>query len=134
MALVDPAQAKLLKRVKSRSDNSLAFIEHCLRNGIDRPNVEYRFHPTRRWRLDYAWPDYRIALEVEGGIWTAGRHTTGSGFKEDMVKYNELAITGKCWRLLRCEPKDLFSENTLRLLKAVMTPTRKRILDDENKH
>lgn len=28
---------------------------------------EHRFHPTRRWRFDFAWPDEKVALEVEGG-------------------------------------------------------------------
>lgn len=66
---------------------------------------EYRFHSVRRWRFDYAWPDLHIALEVEGGVWTAGRHTRGSGFVKDMEKYNEAAIAG--WTVLRCTPKQL---------------------------
>ena len=41
---------------------------------------EYLFHPTRKWRFDYAIPDHKIALEVEGGVWTGGRHTRPQGF------------------------------------------------------
>lgn len=30
--------------------------------------AEHRFHPFREWRFDYAIPELKIALEVEGGI------------------------------------------------------------------
>lgn len=60
---------------------------------------EYKFHPTRRWRFDFAKPDEKIAVECEGGVWTGGRHTRGSGFVKDTEKYNQAAILG--WRVLR---------------------------------
>ena len=60
---------------------------------------EYKFHPVRKWRFDFAIPDIRLALEVEGGTWNGGRHTTGAGFMGDCVKYSEAAILG--WRVIR---------------------------------
>ena len=63
------------------------------------PLTEYRFHPTRRWRFDFAYPDRMVAIEVEGGIWSRGRHTRGKGFEEDCRKYNEAACLG--WRVIR---------------------------------
>lgn len=60
---------------------------------------EYRFHPTRRWRIDFAWPDRMIGVEIEGGVWTGGRHTTGVGFTLDCEKYAEAACAG--WTILR---------------------------------
>lgn len=65
---------------------------------------EFKFHEERRWRIDFAWPDERVAVEVEGGIWTGGRHTRGSGFLKDAEKYNELALAG--WMLLRVSAAD----------------------------
>jgi len=56
--------------------------------------MEHKFHPTRRWRFDFCWPQEKIALEVEGGTWSGGRHTTGSGFKKDCEKYNHAARMG----------------------------------------
>lgn len=44
-----------------------------------------------------------IAVEIEGGVWTGGRHTSGSGFLGDMEKYNEAAAAG--WRVLRFTPQ-----------------------------
>ena len=66
---------------------------------------EYRFHPVRRWRCDFAWPGRRLAVEIEGAVWTQGRHTRGSGFGRDMEKYNHLACAG--WRLIRVTPDDV---------------------------
>ncbi|MFD2112037.1 DUF559 domain-containing protein [Thiorhodococcus fuscus] len=63
------------------------------------PEREFRAVPTRRWRIDFAWPAQRVALEVEGGIWMQGRHTRPKGFEGDCEKYNEIALQG--WRVLR---------------------------------
>ena len=64
---------------------------------------EYKFHPTRKWRFDYAIPEIKIAIEVEGGIFSNGRHTRGLGYLKDMEKYNEATILG--WSLLRYTPQ-----------------------------
>lgn len=99
----------------SNSRLFLGLLEHC---GIPRPEVEYRFNPTRRWRADYAWPDYRVMLEVEGGVWTGGRHTRGKGFLGDIEKYNEAAADG--WRLIRCTPADLLKHATVQLIQRAL--------------
>ena len=65
------------------------------------PIQEFRFHPTRKWRFDFAWPDCKLACEVEGGIFVAGRHSRGAGMKKDMEKYAEALLLG--WRVLRVE-------------------------------
>lgn len=79
-------------------------LEQSLKAQITRlqlpePTLEYRFHPERRWRFDFAWPEYMLAVEVEGGTWTNGRHSRGSGFADDAEKYNEAVMLG--WRVLR---------------------------------
>lgn len=81
------------------------FTRLCEAWGLPRPVREHRFHLTRKWRIDYAWPDIKLALEVEGGVWTAGRHTRGLGFMRDMEKYNALAEAG--WTLIRTTPGQL---------------------------
>ena len=67
--------------------------------------AEYRFHDVRKWRFDYAILDknIKIAIEVEGAIWTNGRHTRGSGFIKDMEKYNTATALG--WKIIRIQPK-----------------------------
>src|SRR5579871_3812123 len=67
--------------------------------GLPVPAPEYRFAPPRRWRFDFAWPAHRLALEVEGGVWSGGRHVRGKGYERDCEKYSEAALRG--WRVLR---------------------------------
>jgi very-short-patch-repair endonuclease len=60
---------------------------------------EYQFHPERKWRLDYAWPDYRIAVELHGGTWVQGGHSRGAGQAKDFEKLNAAAELG--WRVFQ---------------------------------
>lgn len=79
--------------------------EMAVRGLLSIHNIQYRqevrFHPTRKWRFDFALLPLskKIAIEVEGGVWSRGRHTRGSGYIGDMEKYNEAAILG--WTVLR---------------------------------
>lgn len=72
-------------------------------SGLPAPVYEHRFHPTRKWRFDLAYPRRRIAVEVEGGTWIQGRHNRPAGFEADCEKYSEAAIEG--WRLIRVTGK-----------------------------
>lgn len=60
---------------------------------------EFKFAPGRRWRFDFACPTTKIAVELEGGAWTGGRHTRGAGFIADCEKYNEATLNG--WTVFR---------------------------------
>ena len=94
------------------------FEQLCNEHGLH-PVAEYRFHPVRRWRVDYYFEaKNRVALEVEGGVYIQGRHTRASGFVKDMAKYNNLAMQGIY--LLRVQPKDLYSVETIEMIKATL--------------
>lgn len=60
---------------------------------------EYRFHPTRRWRFDYAWPEHHVALEIDGGSGGYGRHSRPGGMRADHEKLNTATAMG--WKVLR---------------------------------
>ena len=95
------------------------FVRYCDAAGAVLPLTEYQFAPPRRWRFDFAFPIQRVALEVEGGVWTHGRHTRGSGFVKDVEKYNAAACLG--WRLLRVTPKTLCTAATLELIRRALS-------------
>ena len=76
--------------------------------------AEWRFHPSRKWRFDYAIPAAMVAVEVEGGVFTGGRHTTGAGFTADLEKYNTAESMG--WHVLRITPDVLCAPNTISMI------------------
>lgn len=91
---------------------------HILAAGLPKPELEYRFHPTRKWRFDFAWPDRMIAAEVDGGIWGRGRHVTGAGFLKDCEKLNAAAELG--WRVFRYPVNLVKSGEALQQLERVL--------------
>lgn len=102
-----------------RSRVSLPFDKQCDLAGLPRPQAEYRFHPTRKWRFDWAilGPPL-LAIEVEGGAWTGGRHTRGAGFEKDLEKYAEALVLG--WRILRVTPKQIEDGTALTLVGRIL--------------
>lgn len=97
---------------KPTVDLAPGFLLQCRVKGIEAPVREFKFHESRGWKFDYAWPDLRIALEVEGVVYQkggqlGGRHVHASGFREDTHKYGEAFRLG--WTLLRVLPEQLSS-------------------------
>ncbi len=96
------------------------FTVACPKMGLPEPTQEYKFHPTRKWRIDYYFDanGRKVGLEVEGGIWTGGRHTRGVGFAGDMEKYNAAGAMGIT--ILRVAPADLLKTETFDLVKKTL--------------
>jgi len=106
--------------MQSELEELLAWNMHCM--GLPEAVQEYRFHPERKWRFDFAYPEQKIAIEVEGGTWAGGRHSRGAGFQGDCEKYNEAVLLG--WKILR------FTSGMINSTSAV--DTIKRLLDKES--
>ena len=95
------------------------FPRVCREFDIADPVAEHRFAPPRRWRMDWAWPDHKLALEVQGGIFVAGRHSRGAAMLKEWEKLNTAAAMG--WRFLFCQPADLYRTETLALLRQALS-------------
>jgi len=79
--------------------------------------TEHRFHPVRKWRFDYAWPDAKVAFEIEGGIFSRGAHVRPRGIADDIDKGNAANELG--WRVFRaCDLSDLIE--AIRQIKAAL--------------
>lgn len=81
--------------------------------GLPEPVGEYRFDESRRWRFDWAWVREKVAVEVEGGVFSKGRHLRPEGFLKDIEKYNQAVLLG--WRLFRVTPQMVSSGEALTL-------------------
>ena len=89
----------------------------CRVNGLQaavEPVREFVFAPPRRWRFDFAWPDLKVAVEIDGGTWNGGRHASGVGMQGDLEKHNRATCLG--WKVLRFtgqhlrKPDDVFEQ------------------------
>lgn len=74
-------------------------MAHVKAVGLPAPVREHRVCPSRRFRFDLAWPEQRIACEIDGAVWVNGRHSRGSGIQTDCDKACLAAIHG--WKVLR---------------------------------
>lgn len=90
---------------------------------LPEPERERTFHPVRKWRLDFAWPAYRVGVEIEGGVFSGGRHARATGIQGDIEKSNAALELG--WRILRFTAKDLTGKRVITTIQAVANLLRK---------
>jgi DNA-binding CsgD family transcriptional regulator len=119
-----------------KSELEIAFDTQFKRlaDGLPTPEPDYKFHPTRKWRIDRAFVDHKLAVEIEGGshprpvkchncgstvrarkgdkslgrqIRIGGGHTA-SRYLKDKEKYNALVEEG--WYLLRYTHDDIHGD------------------------
>jgi very-short-patch-repair endonuclease len=99
--------ARAAPRAQTPSRLELELAGHLAVMGL-KPEQQYRFHPDRRWRLDFAFPELRLGVELDGGIFAAenggevGKHSRGAGRCADMQKRNAAAELG--WLILNYGP------------------------------
>lgn len=81
----------------------------------------------RDWRFDFAWPEAKVAVEIDGGQWKpiyrrdgsvsyGGRHNTPEGFRRDCEKLNAATLLG--WVVLRFTG-EMLEENVQLVLEQV---------------
>ena len=93
--------------------------------GLGGPELqrEFVFHPTRKWRADFAHIETRTLIEIEGGIYVegGGRHNRSAGFIADAEKYLEAALAG--WRVLRLTDRQITAPSVERIIRRVAERT-----------
>jgi len=82
-----------------------------LSDGQPDPEREFRFHPSRMWRFDFAWPVYRVAVEIDGGMFVGHGHQRGRQFTGDCEKMRQATLMG--WRVLKYTTVDLGENMTM---------------------
>ena len=80
---------------------------------------EFTFCPGRKWRFDFAWPDLKIAVEIEGMTYTGvGYHQNPEDYAKDCEKYGNATLLG--WKVFRFTRKQIgtqFCMNVLEFIK-----------------
>lgn len=95
---------------KKLSVGEETFALHCLAYSL-LPEREWQFC-ARGWRFDFAWPEEKVAVEVEGGTRSGkSRHSRGKGFEKDAEKYNRAAREG--WIVLRYSTRMVVSGDAI---------------------
>lgn len=69
---------------------------------LTEPEMEIMFAQPRRWRFDMAWPERKLAVEIQGGLYMQGRHNRGAAMEQEYEKLN--AATKLGWRVLLFGP------------------------------
>jgi very-short-patch-repair endonuclease len=96
----------------------------ALATGGTGPGVRQRVKAAglHDWRMDFAWPDLMLAVEVEGGAWVGGRHTRGEGFLADLRKYEAAQRMG--WTIYRTAGELIKSGNALATIEQLIKAKR----------
>jgi len=100
----------------NKSDLELELLSHIRAVGLPEPVREYRAIPGRKFRFDFAYPDKKLLIEVNGDIWAGRRgeqsgHSSGTGLSRDYEKNNLAILNG--WKVM------YFTGNTIRTGEAV---------------
>lgn len=103
------------EKVVSEGEAKLASDLKALKIGFIQ---EFYFHPERQWRADFHILETKILVEIEGGIWTGGRHTRGKGFIHDMEKYNAATVLG--YQVLRFSTEQVKSGLAVRQIERLL--------------
>ena len=111
---------------RSSLESKFLSLWKSLAGNSPQPETEYRFHPTRRWRFDFAFPESKVAVEMEGGVWTGGGHNRGTIYNTNCDKYNEAALLG--WIVLR------YTTNHLRQSPVQIIEQVKRAIESQGVH
>lgn len=110
-----PTKATKARQTKPQPPQTDFFTILCRSDLKTECVKEYKFHPTRRWRFDYAIPEHKIAIEIDGGVWTGGRHVSPKGFLNDMEKFNAAASMG--WLVLKFTPDTQYNTATFNIIR-----------------
>lgn len=111
------------------------FLFQCRAYELPEPQQEYRFAAEyvgmgkgvrerlklaylKDWRFDFAWPQYMLAVEVEGITKEGGRHQRIGGFNMDLKKYHCAMDMG--WTVYRTGHHILKTGESIRLIKKLI--------------
>lgn len=105
---------------RSNSVHEDSFWRQIVESGIPLPVRQFEFAKCigRKYRADLAWPDERVLIEVDGGLYNGGRHSNGVGRENDMERDAISCALG--WKLMRFSPRHVRSGWALAMTKVAL--------------
>ncbi len=94
------------------------FLGQCVALGLPGPVQQYRFHPKRKWKADFAWPVHMVLVELEGGVYRRGWHQSIARYISDCRKYRAAAIMG--YTVLRYVGEEVRDGSAVREVESVL--------------
>lgn len=122
------------KQPQRRFDPFLALLNAA---GLPAPELEYVFHPIRRFKADYAWPVEKLIIERQGGVWAKDgtrakkAHTEPLAILRDYEKANLAQLAG--YTYLQFTPDQLDSGSVIETLKIRLGEQQQRPAEDERR-
>lgn len=96
-----------------------ALLQHIKAYRLPAPEEELKFHPTRRWRFDLAWSEFKVAVEVDGLTPQGGGHQRIAGFENDRAK--DLAALELGWRVVRVTARQVHKGDAVRAIASTLS-------------
>ena len=118
---MSPAETSHRASTKATRESLELLLAQHLRAERIAYTAQHHFWPGRKWRLDFAFPGHLLAVEVQGGTWIKGAHSSGAGIERDCEKAAHLAIAG--WRLIPVTGGQIKSGLAIRWIKDAIKRT-----------
>ena len=77
------------------SEREVQFLQQCRDARLPEPEQQRLICGHH---VDFAWPDHRVCVEIQGGTWARGAHNRGAGYAKDRMLNNQRQLAG--WTIL----------------------------------
>lgn len=102
------------------------FLFQCRALKLPPAAVQWRFsqsaHPntaSRKWRCDVVFLDFKVMVEIDGGIWIKGAHSHPLDILRNMRKQNDAMLLG--YHVLRFTPEEVTDGSAIKFTQQVLT-------------
>ena len=90
------ASLKREQQKAKREHLELTLLQQIRQSGLPTPERQVQLIPGRKWSWDVVYRAEMIAIEVQGGSWGVGAHSSGLGIARDCEKANSANLAGWC--------------------------------------
>ena len=129
---LDQAERRYQKQLERKSKHQkrweVKLNKLMIDEGITGFVTQHKFATDRKYTFDFAFPDIRFAVELDGGIFLRkGGHSTGKAIEDD--RYKDQCAFLNDWIVFRVIPKMVEDGSAIRTIKHIVGRFDKKPLD-----